>query len=100
MLVFVIKQIRLKKNLTLYELSKKTDLSRTYLRLLENNKKTNPSVAVLEKISVALDVNIKDLFYSELDIDYLKKVMYSKIDEFRNKFSRGSCGKPNYRSIN
>ena len=92
MLVFVIKQIRLKKNLTLYELSKKTDLSRTYLRLLENNKKTNPSVA--------LDVNIKDLFYSELDIDYLKKVMYSKIDEFRNKFSRGSCGKPNYRSIN
>ena len=100
MLVFVIKQIRLKKNLTLYELSKKTDLSRTYLRLLENNKKTNPSVAGLEKISVALDVNIKDLFYSELDIDYLKKIMYSKIDEFRNKFSRGSCGKPNYRSIN
>ena len=62
MLIFNIKNIRLNKKVTLYQLSKDTNLSRTYLRNLENNKATNPSLQVLEKISIALQVNIKDLF--------------------------------------
>lgn len=82
MLIFNIKNIRLNKKVTLYQLSKDTNLSRTYLRNLENNKATNPSLQVLEKISIALQVNIKDLFYSELDIENLKKEMYNRIDNF------------------
>lgn len=80
MLIFNIKNIRLNKNITLYNLSKKTGLSRTYLRNMENNINTNPTLSVLEKISTALDVNIKDLFYSTLDIENLKKEMHKKID--------------------
>lgn len=82
MIVFNIKKIREKKNISLYKLSQLTGISRTYLRDLENNKKTNPSLAILKSISNALEVNIKQLFYSELDIQYLKNVMYEQIDVF------------------
>lgn len=82
MIVFVIKNIRLSKKISLYKLSKQTNLSRTYLRNLENNISTNPTLSVLEKIATALDVNIKELFYTELDIQQLKKVLYKNIDKF------------------
>ena len=42
----------------------------------------NPTLDTLYKISSVLDVNIKKLFYTELDIDILKLEMYKKIDEF------------------
>lgn len=67
MIVFKIKEIRETKNITLYYLSKNTGISRTYLRALENNKKSNPTIQTLYKIALVLDVNVKDLFYSEFD---------------------------------
>lgn len=82
MLVFVIKNIRENKNMTLYELSKKSDVSRSYLIDLESNRRTNPSVSVLQKIANALNVNIKELFYSEIEIESLKQEMYNRIDKF------------------
>lgn len=78
--IFVIKMLRINKNITLYKLSKDTNLSRTYLRNLENNKTFNPTLRVLEKIANALDVNIKQLFYSLDEIDNLKEEMYKRID--------------------
>lgn len=80
--VFVIKSIRKKRNLTLYELSKRTGISRTYLRNLENNKQFNPTLFILQKIAEELEVNIKELFYSLNDIDDLKEEMYRRIDEY------------------
>lgn len=82
MIVFNIKKIREQKGLTLYRLEKITGISRAYLYRLENNKTTNPTLNTLYKISVALNVNIKDLFYSTLDIEELKKEMYKKIDKY------------------
>jgi transcriptional regulator with XRE-family HTH domain len=82
MCIFVIKPIRKKKNLTLYELSKRTGISRTYLRNLENNKQFNPTMFILKKISEVLEVNIKDLFYSQNDIEILKQEMYHRIDKY------------------
>lgn len=82
MIIFVIKEIRENKNITLYRLSKTTGLSRTYLRNIENNINTNPTISVLEKIAAALDVNVKDLFYSELDFEYLRQQMHEKIDRY------------------
>ncbi len=40
MVIFVIKNIRKSKNISLYRLSKSTGITRSYLRDLENNKKT------------------------------------------------------------
>jgi len=82
MQIFVIKKIRESKNITLYKLSKETGISRTYLRDLENNKKFNPTLLMLEKISNALNVKLKELFYSLEEIDALKIEMYKRIDKF------------------
>lgn len=82
MVVFVIKEIRLKKNISLRRLSLMTNISRTYLRELENGKSINPTLRILSDIAEALEVNIKDLFYTELDIDDLKEEMYRRIDEY------------------
>lgn len=39
MFIFRIKEVREKKNMTLYKLEKETGISRSYLHALENNKK-------------------------------------------------------------
>ena len=82
MFVFVIKNLRKKKNISQYKLSQMTDISRTYLRDLENNKKCNPSALILQLIAEALEVNVKDLFYTESDIDSLKEEMYRRLDVY------------------
>lgn len=82
MIVFVIKELRLKKKISQKKLSEMTDISRTYIRNLEKNIVSNPTIHTLSIISEALDVNIKDLFYSELEIDTLKEEMYRRIDKF------------------
>ncbi len=82
MFVFVIKNIRERKNLTIYKLSKLTGINRAYLTQLENNKKFNPTMQILDKIANALDVNIKQLFYCLDEIETLKKEMYKRIDQY------------------
>lgn len=82
MYVFVIKKLRERKNMSINKLAKITGISRSYIIELENNKKTNPTMATLRKIAEALDVNIKELFYSELEISKLKEEMYQRIDKF------------------
>lgn len=80
MIVFVIKQLREKKNISQYRLSKITNISRTYIRNLENNKMRNPSVNILLSISEAL--NVKDLFYTIPDIENLREEMHKRIDKY------------------
>lgn len=82
MIVFRIKQIREKKNITAYKLAKEVDISRSYLSELENNKRMNVSLKVLFDISKYLDVNIKDLFYTTLDIEVLRKKMHNCINKY------------------
>lgn len=82
MFIFVIKELRKNKNISQYKLSQMTDISRTYLRNLENNKKCNPSMHILSLIAEALEVNVKDLFYTEADLKYLKKELNDKIDRY------------------
>ena len=82
MFVFVIKNVRKSKNITLYRLVKKTGLSYSYLSELENNKVYNPSLKTMYSIAKALDVKVDDLFYSELDIETLRAEMHSRIDQF------------------
>lgn len=82
MVIFNIKNLRKNQNISLYQLSIDSGLSRTYLRDLENNKMFNPSIETLSKIATALDVNIKDLFYTTLDIEDLRKEMHNRIDTY------------------
>lgn len=82
MFVFVIKNIRERKNLTIYKLSKITKINRSYLTQLENNKKFNPSLKTMYSIAKALEVKVDDLFYSELDIETLRAEMHSRMDKY------------------
>ena len=82
MIVFNIQNLRKNKNISLYKLEKLTHLSRAYLSRLEKNIKLNPSMNTLMRIANALDVNIKNLFYTTLDINDLKNEMYKRIDKY------------------
>lgn len=82
MFVFVIKNKRIEKNITLYRLVKITGLSYSYLSELENNKVFNPSLATMYKIAHALDCKIDDLVYGELDIENLKNELNRRIEKY------------------
>ncbi len=56
-----ITKIRMKRNLTLEKLAYENDISKGYLSEIESGKKL-PSLLMLERIAVALEVDIKDLF--------------------------------------
>ena len=82
MIIFNIKEIRESRNISIRKLALLTNISKTYLNDLENNKRANPTLDVLFKVSNALEVNIKDLFYTIFDIEDLKQEMYKRIDTY------------------
>lgn len=61
MIKMLIWQQRSKRDITLVELSKMTGISKSTLNNFENEK-TSPNLLQLEKISVALDCEITELF--------------------------------------
>lgn len=82
MIVFNIKKIREKQNISIRKLSQLAGLSRTYLSNLENNKRVNPTLSSLSAISTVFNVDIKELFYSDIELDKLKEEMYDRINKF------------------
>ena len=61
----VLRVVRIANDTSIKEVSKKSNVSVSYLTDLEKNKKTNPSINTLEKICLAHNLNVSDLF--ELD---------------------------------
>lgn len=82
MYIFVIKEIREKANLSIKALSEMTGVSRAYLYDLEHNRRINPTLQSLIKIADALNVNVKDLFYTKLDIEDLRNQMHDSIEKY------------------
>ncbi len=82
MIVFNIRNVRKNRKISLRKLSDMTGISRAYLYDLENNRRFNPTLFILQKIAEELEVNIKDLFYSLNDIDNLKEEMYRRINKY------------------
>ena len=80
--VFTIKFLRKDRNISLRRLSKMSNVSRPYLSNLEANRRLNPSIDTLSKIADALGVDIKDLFYSELELEKLKKVLNNRVVKY------------------
>lgn len=60
-----IKAVLEKKSMSVYSLAKKAQLSNSYLSEIINNKKINPSIETIQKISGVLDVSIEDLIKGE-----------------------------------
>lgn len=58
------KQIRKEKGITLTELSIKTGISIGYLSHLENGTRKNPSIEIMDKLAMALDKSVSDVFFT------------------------------------
>lgn len=71
-----IKSIRESKKLTLRDLAKKANLNFSYICLLENGQRNNPSYKTLSKIADALGVGIDEL----IAYNGKEKVEHSKRD--------------------
>lgn len=56
-----IKQLRIKKGLSINQLSKLTGISKSYISFLERDIKSNPSLEILRKISEVLKVDLEYL---------------------------------------
>lgn len=82
MFVFVIKEVRESKKISMRNLSKTTGISRPYLIDLENNRKFNPSLKTIYKIANALNVKVDDLFFTNLDIEDLKKELNRRVEKY------------------
>lgn len=61
MIELLIKEIRLKNNMTQEELSRKSGISESYISELENNLKM-PTILTLCKLAEALEVDISELY--------------------------------------
>lgn len=61
MIELLIKEIRLKNNMTQEELSQKSGISESYISELENNLKM-PTILTLCKLAEALEVEITKLY--------------------------------------
>ncbi len=61
----VLRVVRIANDMSIKEVAKNSNISVSYLTDLEKNKKNNPSINTLEKICLAHNLNVSDLF--ELD---------------------------------
>ena len=82
MLVFLIKEFRKIKKITLKEMQEKTDLSISYLSEIENNKAKNPSLLVMVKIAQVLDVKLDDIYFVKGEINTMKKALNIYIEAY------------------
>ena len=94
MLIFLIKELRCIKKITLNQLKNQTGLSISNLSEIENNKVKNPSLISIVKIAKALDVNLDELYFVDSEIEELKRALdiyveaYGIKDERTIKFSQ------------
>ena len=60
-----IRKYRKERKLTLKELAERSGISVGYLSHLENGSRDNPSVEVMENISIILNRSITEVFFSK-----------------------------------
>ncbi|WP_246942985.1 helix-turn-helix domain-containing protein [Bacillus pinisoli] len=61
----VIKEWRLKRGMSLTELSNRSGVSKSYLSFIERGKQNNPSIEVIDKLATALKVEVHSLLNGE-----------------------------------
>lgn len=64
-----LKQLRTSKNLSVYKLSRMTDVSENHIRSIEKGN-SQPSVLTLEKLLTALGTNLAEFFNEDQTILY------------------------------
>ncbi|MBS4209154.1 helix-turn-helix transcriptional regulator [Bacillus sp. FJAT-50079] len=69
-------EIRKRRGLTLTEVANRAGVAKSYLSNIERNVNQNPSIQVVERIALVLNVDLKTLVASETNHDFAS----SKLD--------------------
>ncbi|MEK1830418.1 helix-turn-helix transcriptional regulator [Priestia megaterium] len=69
-----IRTIRIKKKISLSQLSERSKVTKSYLSQIERNIRTNPSIEFIEKIAVALNISPEVLVGWKHNEDELPKL--------------------------
>ncbi|WNB92472.1 helix-turn-helix transcriptional regulator [Bacillus sp. NEB1478] len=65
-------ELRKRKGITLTELADRSKVSKSYLSNIERRLNKNPSIQVVEKIALVLDVEVKALLSNKLDSEHME----------------------------
>lgn len=95
-----IKNLRKERKLTQVELAKKSNISRSYLTDIENNR-YNPSVETLKAIANSLEVTLSDILSDEVKEnsglnDKDRKSITNDLKKLMNDFRSGTDGTAYY----
>ena len=95
-----IKILRKERKLTQVELAKKSNISRSYLTDIENNR-YNPSVETLKAIANSLEVKLSDILSDEVEQnnslnDRDKKSITNDLKKLMDDFKSGTDGTAYY----
>lgn len=95
-----IKTLRKERKLTQVELAKKSNISRSYLTDIENDR-YNPSVETLKAIANSLDVKLRDILSDDVEQntslnDRDKKSITNDLKKLMDEFRSGTDGTAYY----
>lgn len=76
------KELRLSKELSVYKLSKLSDVSENYIHRVEKGK-TQPSVAMLDKLLVCLGVTLSEFFNDGQAVIYPTEFEHNLLESVR-----------------
>lgn len=75
-----LKKYRNEKKISQRKLSQASGVSFTYIQQLEKNKKQNPSIEIITKLSTALELEVKDLLGIQHEKERIENIEKHKTD--------------------
>lgn len=89
-------EFRKKRGFTLSELAEKAGVSKSYLSNIERSINQNPSIQVLEKLALVLEVDLKTLLGTVKNLEELEGVDSEWLD-FVHELRKAGVGKEQLR---
>ncbi len=77
-----LRKLRNAKGLTIYKLSKETDISQNHISAIELNKR-QPTIDTLSRLVVPLGISLAELFNEDSEVSYLTKSERTLVENYR-----------------
>ncbi|WP_310366088.1 helix-turn-helix domain-containing protein [Neobacillus drentensis] len=90
-----IHEIRKIKGLTLSELAERAKISKSYLSNIERNLNQNPSIHIIIKIAVVLNVDLKALIVTDINVE-TQQYLDSEWIDFINELKESGVEKEHF----
>ncbi|WP_456276812.1 helix-turn-helix domain-containing protein [Bacillus sp. AK128] len=94
-----IKELRLKRGMSLTELSNVSGVSKSYLSFIERGKQNNPSIEVMEKLAHALKIEVHFLISGKNDDDRDVTLIDKEIIDLALEMSQSKIDKEKLRQL-